>query len=127
MLEHVRPQVTTQYDAYALHVDNQGCTRTRMCTHTHTHAHTYLGNHTHTHTDKYAILIAFLRQQWFAKAPQCYVVRTLPVLLTLYVYMFFALSSDKKKTDIRLHVEERLCLRQLLIFYILHAFVDMYN
>jgi hypothetical protein len=33
------------------------------------------------HTDKYVILIAFPRQKWFANAPQCYVIRTLSLLL----------------------------------------------
>ena len=37
---------------------------------------------THTHAQKYLILIDFTRQQWFANAPQCYVIRTLPVLLS---------------------------------------------
>jgi hypothetical protein len=31
-----------------------------------------------THTHKYVIRIAFPRQQWFANAPQCYIIRTLP-------------------------------------------------
>jgi hypothetical protein len=34
---------------------------------------------TDTHSE-YVILVAFPRQQWFAKAPQCYIIRTLPVL-----------------------------------------------
>jgi hypothetical protein len=37
----------------------------------------------HAHTHKYAILIAFPQQQRFAKAPQCYVIRTLTALLNL--------------------------------------------
>ena len=67
------PQMTSQYGAYALHVEitKDTCTYAR--------AHT----HTHTHTDKYVILDAFLQQQSFAKAPQGYVIRTLSVLLFL--------------------------------------------
>ena len=36
---------------------------------------------THTHTDKYAILIAFHGNSGFVNAPQCYVIRTLHLLL----------------------------------------------
>jgi hypothetical protein len=41
-----------------------------------THTHT----HTHTHSGKCLILTAFVRQQWLAKSPQLYVIRTLAVL-----------------------------------------------
>jgi hypothetical protein len=41
----------------------------------------------HAHTDQYVILTAFEQQQWLANAPQCYVIRTLPVLL------YFSLSD----------------------------------
>jgi hypothetical protein len=51
------------------------CTAT--CTQAHAHAHA-LGR---TQTHKYGIFIAFTRQQWFANAPQCYVIRILCVLL----------------------------------------------
>ena len=37
--------------------------------------------HAWAHTQKYVILIAFPRQQWFANALHCYVIRRLPVLL----------------------------------------------
>ena len=52
------------------------------CAHAYAHAHA-LPKHTRVraHTDKYVILIAFPLQQWFVHAPQCYVIRTLPVLL----------------------------------------------
>ena len=59
-------------------LDKQGY----MCMHaptrpvTHMHAH----KRTHARTDQHVKLIAFPRQQWFANAPQYYVVRTLPVL-----------------------------------------------
>jgi hypothetical protein len=49
------------------------------------HARTHKVKHlrAHTNTDRYVILFTFPLQKWFANAPQCYVVRTLPVLLTL--------------------------------------------
>jgi hypothetical protein len=34
---------------------------------------------TDTHTE-YVIVLAFLRQKWLAKAPECYIILTLPVL-----------------------------------------------
>ena len=37
---------------------------------------------THTQSE-YVILIAFPLQQWLHEGPQCYVIRTLPVLLSL--------------------------------------------
>ena len=48
------------------------------CTHAHAHAQPLGHKHTcaRAHTDKYVILIAFPRQQQFAKAPQCYVICT---------------------------------------------------
>jgi hypothetical protein len=38
------------------------------------------------HTDHLVILIAFARQQWFANAPQSYVMCTLPVLFKFHWY-----------------------------------------
>ena len=47
------------------------------------HARTeHTRTHTHTHTYEYTIYVAFPRQQWFANAPQCYVIRTMFVVLT---------------------------------------------
>ena len=65
------------------------CTRPRVRVHALTHAH----------TDQWVILIAFPRQQLFANAPQCYVVRTLPVFfylstLLLNVWHIPLLSTD---------------------------------
>jgi hypothetical protein len=44
---------------------------------------------TDTHSE-YVIIIAFPRQQWYANAPPCYVIRTLPVLINFAV----ALKQD---------------------------------
>jgi len=44
---------------------------------------------TDTHSG-HVIIIAFLRQQWYANAPPCYVKRTLPVLINSAV----ALKQD---------------------------------
>ena len=47
-------------------------------TYMHAHAHTCVTGYphvrTHARTHKYILLIAFARQQWFAKAPQFYVI-----------------------------------------------------
>jgi hypothetical protein len=45
----------------------------------HAHAHA----HKHARTDKYVILIAFRGNNGFANAPQCCVIRTLPVLFVI--------------------------------------------
>jgi hypothetical protein len=52
------------------------------CTGTHPRARTQSQSpaHTHTHTQIYVILIALPLQKQFAKAPKCYVIRTLPGL-----------------------------------------------
>ena len=49
--------------------------------------HVYVWTHTHTHTQKYVMLIAFPQHSGFANAPQCYVIRTLPVVLPDILYM----------------------------------------
>ena len=41
----------------------------------------WISKATRTHTQKYVILIAFPRPEWFANAPLCYVIRTLSVLI----------------------------------------------
>jgi hypothetical protein len=62
------PQMTSQYDAYALRA---GLARlyARMRTHTHTCSGTHIhgGTHKHAHTGQYVIPIAFPQQQWFRK------------------------------------------------------------
>jgi hypothetical protein len=66
-------------------------TRTRIYTPTlpgtHTHARTY--TRIRTHTNQCTILIAFPLQQWFANAPQYYVIRTLPVCLSVLSYHLY--------------------------------------
>ena len=52
---------------------------------------------THAHTDKYVILIAFPRQQWFANASQCYVIRTLHVLLLLQMRLLAVRVSCRRR------------------------------
>jgi hypothetical protein len=66
IVEAVKPQMTSQYGAYALRA---GLTRlyARMSMHTPTrpgtHMHARKGKH--AHTDQYVIFIAFPQQQWF--------------------------------------------------------------
>ena len=74
--------MTSQYGAKRCVLDKQGYNaRTRIYTPmrlgTHMHART------RAHAHKYVILIALPRQQRFADALHCYVIHTLPVLLTL--------------------------------------------
>ena len=46
---------------------------------------------TNTHLE-YVIVFDFLRQQWFADAPQCYVIRTLPVL---FIFAVFSIAVNR--------------------------------
>ena len=62
-------------------LDKQDCTQARACT----------LPHTHTHTHRNIILTAFLRQQSFAPAARCYVIRTLPVL-SCFSFTFLAVK-----------------------------------
>ena len=88
MMEPERPQMTIQYGACALHA---GLPRLHSRTHmhtsphpgTHTHASIRAGacTQTHTHTHKVCNLLLFHGNNDFENAPQCYVIRTLPVLL----------------------------------------------
>jgi hypothetical protein len=71
MVEPERPQTI-----WRIRVACPKATRAQARARSHTHTHT------HTHTHKYVILIAFPLQQWFANAPQCYVLHTLPVLFS---------------------------------------------
>ena len=84
-------RMSSQYAVYELlakqgymHARTRMHTPTRLDTHARTlNAHTR--THTHTRARSHVILLAFLRQQWFAHVPQCYVIRTLPVFLFLIV------------------------------------------
>ena len=76
--------MTSQYGAYAFHAERamlHACTSPRAPAQARTRARTH--THTHTHTHKCVAFIAFPRQKWFATVPQCYVIRTLSVLLYL--------------------------------------------
>ena len=69
------------------------CARTHEHAHaqsTQTHARTQA--RAHAHTQKYVTFSVFPRPQWFANAPQCYVIHTLPVLFCA-VYFTSALSA----------------------------------
>ena len=58
-------------------------------TRTDRHCHAHVLRHTHgrvlTHTNKYITLIAFPLQQWFANAPQYYVIRTSSYSFSMHV------------------------------------------
>jgi hypothetical protein len=56
------------------------------------HTPTRPGTHTNAraHTQKYAMFIAIPQQQWFANAPQYYVIRALSVLFNYAEYARFA-------------------------------------
>jgi hypothetical protein len=68
-------------------LDYQGYTRARTSTRprtralTHTQAPARAHAHTHTHTHKVCNLLLFHGNNDFENAPQCCVIRTLPVLL----------------------------------------------
>ena len=66
--------MTSQYGAHELHAG-----KARLYTRIRMHTPTLPGTRTHERapTHKYVIFIAFPRQQWFANAPVCYVMRTL--------------------------------------------------
>ena len=59
-------------------LDKQGYTHASACTRPPPRAHSRARTHTHNH--RYVIFIAFPLQQWFANAPQCYIIRKLAVL-----------------------------------------------
>ena len=50
---------------------------------------------TDTHSE-YVIIIAFPRQQWYANAPPCYVIRALPVLINYAVELKQDLLFDSQ-------------------------------
>ena len=88
MVEPEEPQMTSQYGAYALRARLARLhERIRM------HTPTRPGTHARTHTQTNKKCFFFLQQQWFAKAPQCYVIRALPVLFNLMaIFLILKLS-----------------------------------
>jgi hypothetical protein len=77
--------MTSQHGAYALHAG-----KARLHAHTRMHKPTRPGTHTHACMHEHA-RIAFPRQQQFAKAPQCYIMRTLPILFFFFVFPLYSL------------------------------------
>jgi hypothetical protein len=76
-----KSQMTSQYGAYALRA---GLARlyARMRLHTPTRLCTHMHARKHAHRDKYVILL-FHSDNAFVNAPDCYVIRTLPLLFLL--------------------------------------------
>ena len=70
VVETERPQMTSQYGAYALYAGWE-----RL--HTHGHAH--------THTHKYVIFICLHGNSGYMYVPQCYVLRALCALLLIAI------------------------------------------
>jgi hypothetical protein len=58
----------------------------------HTSCMLNMATRTHAHPEKHVIFIAFPWQQWFANTPECYIIRTLPVLLSIVTFVFSHLS-----------------------------------
>ena len=83
------------------------------CTHAHAHAHAL------AHTHKYVIFIAFPRQQWFANAPQCFVLSWFLVFARC-AHHANTPKKNKKKTSIysTVIVWNKDCLSCLLWSYI---------
>ena len=70
------------------------CEATSAHAHVHAHAprHPQARTHESTYTGKYIILISFLRHKLFAKAPQCCLIRTLPVFFDCYKRISYCLN-----------------------------------
>ena len=104
-VETERRQVTSQYGAHATHA---GLARLHALTGMHTPTRvraTCTHAHSCTHRPKSNTRIAFPRQQWFAIAPQSYVIRTLLLLSLVSLYGY------------------RTCkVSMIWLFYILHNF-----
>ena len=64
-------------------LDKQGYMHARACIHPRARAHARRRNRARTRTHTQICNIAFPRQQLFANAPHCYVIRTLSVLLLI--------------------------------------------
>jgi hypothetical protein len=71
-----KPQMASQYGTCVLCAWSAKDTCTYKCPSLWLHTCTQV----HTHTDRSVILTVFPQQQWFTNAPQCYVIRTVPVL-----------------------------------------------
>ena len=69
--------MTSQYGAYALHA---GLARLHaLCVCTSPRARVRICTRSHAQTNKYYVLL-FRGNTRFAKAPECYIIRTVPVL-----------------------------------------------
>ena len=78
--------MTSQYAAYALRAGlARLCACMRMHTPTRPGVHVYARTRKHAHTDQYVI---FHSNNGFVSAPQCYDIRTLPILFGSFEYMF---------------------------------------
>ena len=82
LVETEGPQMTSQYGACAL-LTGLAMLYARMRMHMPTRSDTHMHARTrsHAHTVPNVIFTAFIRQNGFVNAAQCYVIRTLPVLL----------------------------------------------
>ena len=86
VVEPEGPQMTSQYGARV------ACWISKA-TRSHAHAYVHAPGHPPPPTHKYIILTVFTRQQWYANAPQCYVIHTLSVL----VFWAFSVKSFGEK------------------------------
>jgi hypothetical protein len=76
--------MTPQYGAYALHAGLARLyARTRMHTPTRPGAHMHTRARKHARTYQYVTLLLFHSNNDFANTPQCYVIRTLPLLFVM--------------------------------------------
>ena len=83
MVQTEGPQMTSQYDAYALHAGlARVYARMRMHTFTRKGNHMHARTRKHAHTDQQVIML-FHGNNNNANAPQCYIIRTLPHFLQI--------------------------------------------
>ena len=78
----------TIWSIRVLMMDNQGYTHARALTRPHPRTHAL------THTQKYAIRIAFPRQQWLADPHECHVIRAL-LSFSLIFLQWFRMFQNK--------------------------------
>jgi hypothetical protein len=75
--------MTLQHGAYALRAELARLhARMRMHTPTRLGTHMHARTREHAYTQQYVIIIAFHSYDGFVNAPQCYDMRTLPVLFS---------------------------------------------